>query len=76
MGVLFVDNLLSCSRDEDIARLVQQVFTSVGLGTWEANNGTVLDFVVFQFLVIIYFTKVIQYTKTRVCEMFTLGSIP
>lgn len=64
VGVLFVDNLLSCGRDEDIARLVQQVFASVGLGTGEANNGAVLDFVVFQFLLIII-SKVIKYKKNK-----------
>lgn len=50
VGILLVDDLFNGSWDEDIAVLIQQVFTGIGLSTREADNRTVFNLVVFQFL--------------------------
>jgi len=47
VGILLVDDLFNSSRDEDVAVLEQQVFTSVGLSTREADNRAMLNLVVF-----------------------------
>lgn len=48
--ISFVDDLLDSSRNEDIARFVEQVLASVRLSSRESHNGSVFNFVVFQFL--------------------------
>lgn len=50
MGILFVDDFLNGSGDEDVAVLVEQVLARVRLRTGESDDGTVFDLVIFQFL--------------------------
>lgn len=50
VSVSFVDDLLDGSRNKDVAWLVQQVLACVRLRSGESDDGSVLDFVVLQFL--------------------------
>ena len=50
MGILFVDDLFNSSGNKDVAVFEQQVFAGVWLGAWEANDGSVFNFIIFQFL--------------------------
>jgi hypothetical protein len=50
VGIVLVDNLFNGSRYQNVAVFVQQTFTSVRLSSWESDDGSVLKFVVFEFL--------------------------
>lgn len=65
MCVLLVDDLFNGGGDEDVALLVQHVLSLVRLGSGEANDGAIVDSVVFKSLEQSIFSLLVGIEKNK-----------